>query len=215
MIYSYYNDYKITTSFTSETSRGKVKSIRELADKSEKSGISSVSMNSATQSNFFIPLSDELFAKKAVLRLENGVNTNKYFYGTYQLFIAKDNSQAFTINYVQTGKKKPELAKKYLLGINADGIKYYGGVTFTDYKVDASIYKNYISYIYTPAAGMTLTEINKKMGFAGGAMAMGIERQDSYMSPVYKDAYGVEFYTITNGYPIMNGNIKSVEAAFK
>jgi hypothetical protein len=62
---------------------------------------------------------------------------------------------------------------------------------------------------------MTLTEINKKMGFAGGAMAMGIERQDSYMSPVYKDAYGVEFYTITNGYPIMNGNIKSVEAAFK
>ena len=146
LLYNYYNSYTITTNFQSETNTDTVKAIRLAAENS--SYISKRVKSGSSQDVFFEifgPLTDREFSERAKV---TQVATNTSYYETYFLYIAKDNSEAFTLRFGQSGNKK--VSGKYLNGIDFSSIYLGSGFMSTKMSVNTSFYKSYSSYSFTP-----------------------------------------------------------------
>ncbi len=214
-LYDYYSSYTITTSFLSETNTEKVKNLRVVAESPYSSKVSKTSKLLSLNSLFWIfgPLSDEQFNRDAVNTSENGIITNKANYTTYFLYIAKDNSEAFTISYVQSGIKQVLPVQKYLLWINSNSSRYTWNYTTTIYSINPSIYKTYHAYIYTPSAWLSISEIYRTIG-CPSTLSFCIDDQQMNISPSYF-IDGYEFNNVINGYSITASKISTVEQAFR
>jgi hypothetical protein len=108
LIYTYYNNYTMTTQFLSETSPDAVKSIRSLAENSPR--ILKTSRFFTKDNKLIVDgfLDDAQFARDArsVEWYLTVKNPNAGLYNFYHLYIAKDNSEAFIVSSSQTGIKK-------------------------------------------------------------------------------------------------------------
>lgn len=108
LMYNYYNNYTMTTTFQRETELSKVKNIRSIAETSPY--IFSISKTLTKDTAYVVDgfLSDKDFAERA--SKSDWVNwervTNGGVYSTYYLYLAQDNSEAFILLNTQSGRKK-------------------------------------------------------------------------------------------------------------
>ena len=120
LIWNTYNSYTITTNFQSETSLDKVKSIRSLADNSYYMSKQNKTLTKDSLYEIFGFLPDNYFNERAFLSQPNNA---LYMYATYLLYVAKDNSEAFTVSFNQSGKKKPNtIASNMIVDQNSIGL---------------------------------------------------------------------------------------------
>lgn len=141
LIYDYYNSYTITTNFQSETDSSKIGVMRFLAAVNPPVNKTSVILSKDSSYWYFTPLPDTSFSRDAVLV----PSTWKSNYTTYFLYIAKDNSEAFTVNYVQSGMKKQQ---NWILSLNLNAVKLNAWDLSFGYNIDQSVQKNYQECFY-------------------------------------------------------------------
>lgn len=188
--------------FGSTLDYNSVRNIRSTAQNSYKSSQTTLSTYS-TFSDTFTSLSADEFSRQAV---SNGYSQKSY--RIYKLYVAKDDSQAFIVEYLETGTGNNSTYSQNISGIDtssfADSSTYF---THT-YRTSNTYTKRYKQYAYVPQAGMSPSSV---------LSALGMSYRTSYQMGTSRNLYVNNNYTTTtiNGYTVNSGYISSLESTFR
>lgn len=195
LIYNTYNSYTITTQFQPTYDKQKVATIRSQLLTSNYSHKKSVSLYSQSQEAFTVRSSDE-FDQNAVKTFDN-----TYYYETYYLYVAKDNSEAFTLRYAQTAKKQ-FVSDMQINTVGLIGMSYNATLTYKN-----ALYSNYTLMYYTPSLYSSPTIVNSQLGINTPSTVL------NYTQNVSWGLNNTVYYSI-NGYKVDPANIANVKSYF-
>lgn len=187
--------------FGSTLDYNSVRNIRSTAQNSYKSSQTTVSTYS-TFSDTFTSLSPDEFSRQAV---SNGYNQKSY--RTYKLYIAKDDSQAFIVEYLETGAGNSSSYSQNISGIDTSSFSDSSTYFSHTYRTTNGYSKRYKQYIYVPQAGMSPSSIQS---------TLGMSYKTSYQMGTSRNLSVNNNYTTTtiNGYTVNSGYISSLESSF-
>ena len=206
-------NHSITVSFGSEYSYDRVRTIRTLAENSIRNSLSMATLASNYSDGYSSPTSDE-FARQSV---SNGSTRS---YRTYRLYIARDNSSAFLVDYLETGavnNSNSSYGNNYnygygsysstISGVDMDSLVDYGSYFAHSYRMSNGS-KRYKMYTYIPSAGSSVSNIYANLGMSSRtSYSMGTNRTQ-YVNGQYTN-------TSMNGYTVNNNSINAIESSFQ
>ena len=126
--------------YGAETDYSRIQNIRTLANNSIRTSQAPYSLSSSITDSF-TSLSADDFNRQAI-----ATGTNRV-YRLYKLYIAKDNSEAFIIDYLETGTTT---LSRNITGLDLNSFVDNGSYFSHSYTANTS--KRYKNYLYIPAA---------------------------------------------------------------
>lgn len=212
-------NHTIAVSFGTEYSYDRVRSIRTLAENSIRNSFSNATLASNYSDGYSSPTSDE-FARQST---SNGSTRS---YRTYRLYVARDNSNAFLVDYLETGSVNTSnygYGNNYnynsnynsgygsysstISGINTDSFGDYGLYFTHSYRMSNGS-KRYKMYTYIPSAGSSVSNIYSNLGISSRtSYSMGTNRTQ-YVNGQYTN-------TSINGYTVNYASINAIESLFQ
>lgn len=210
-------NHTIAVSFGTEYSYDRVRNIRTLAENSIRNSLSMGTLASNYSDGYSSPTSDE-FVRQSI---SNGSTRS---YRTYRLYIARDNSNAFLVDYLETGTiTSPYYG--YGNGYNSNYNYGYGIYTSTISGIDTDSFTDYGSYFthsYRMSNGSKLYKMYTYIPPAGSSVSniysnLGINSRTSYSMGTNRTQYVNGQYTNTslNGYVVNSGYISAIESSFQ
>ena len=215
--------------FGQENVYDRVRNLRSLAESSTRSSLSSFVLANRTSDAYSSPSTEE-FNRHAI----SSGNTRTYRY--YRLYIARDNSNAFLIEYVEksvgynsnynnnynynynysnnynpyTGYNNNYqygYSSTMISGIDTNSFSDYSSYFTHSYRMSNGS-KRYKSYIYFPPSGSSVSTVQSNIGMNG---------RTSYQAGTTRSLYVNNQYTSTtiNGYTVNQSSVSSLESTFR
>lgn len=135
---------------------------------------------------------------------QNAVKTfnDTYYYETYFLYIAKDNSEAFTLRYAQTGKKNT-VGDMQINTVGFVGMTHNATLTYKN-----PLYSNYTLMYYTPSLNSDTYIVRSQLGINTSYTTLNYNQNISW------GLNNTVYYSV-NGYKVDPANILNVKSYFR
>ena len=181
--------------YGAETDYSRIQNIRTLANNSIRTSQAPYSLSSSITDSF-TSLSADDFNRQAI-----ATGTNRV-YRLYKLYIAKDNSEAFIIDYLETGTTT---LSRNITGLDLNSFVDNGSYFSHSYTANTS--KRYKNYLYIPAAWSNATNIYNSIGITTRAQYQAGTTRSQYVNGQYTS-------TAVNGYTVYASSIGNLESFF-
>ncbi|MDD2693436.1 MAG: hypothetical protein PHY14_00715 [Candidatus Gracilibacteria bacterium] len=189
----------------------RVRNIRSSAESATKTAQSTLSSYASFSDTYRSPSPDD-FSRQAVW------NGSTRTYRFYRLYVARDNSQAFVVEYVESGSgyngyyqnngySQYNGYSQNISGIDTNSFTDNGSYFTHTYRTVNGYSKRYKQYIYTPSAGSNPSTVISNLGINSRATYQKSTNRSQYVNSVYTN-------TAINGYTVNSGYVNSVESSF-
>ncbi len=185
----------IAVSFGNENDSSRVQNIRNLANNATKTSQTTYNLSS-NMIDTYTSLGADDFNRQAIA---TGANR---LYRLYKLYIARDNSEAFVVEYLETGTST---LNRNILWLDTNSFVDNGSYFSHSYRADVS--KRYKNYLYIPAAGSNSTNVYNILGISGRSQYQAGTTRSQYVNAQYTS-------TAINGYTVNLGSIGALESVF-
>lgn len=189
----------VSTYFGAVYDYNRVKNIRSSAESSTKIAQSTLS-SYASFSDTYRSLSSDEFSRQAVW------NGSTKTYRFYKLYVAQDNTQAFVVEYVESGTGNNGYSQN-ISGIDTNSFTDNSSYFTHTYRTVNGYSKRYKQYIYTPTSGLNPSTVISNLGINSRATYQTSTNRSQYVNSVYTN-------TAINGYTVNSGYVNSVESSF-
>ena len=181
--------------YGAETNNSRIQSIRTLANNSIRTSQATYNFSSSITDSF-TSLGNDDYNRQSI-----ATGTNRV-YRLYKLYIAKDNSEAFIVEYLETGSTT---LSRNITGLDLSSFVDNGSYFSHSYITNNS--KRYKNYLYIPAAGSNATNIYNSIGIATRAQYQAGTTRSQYVNGQYTS-------TTVNGYTVYASSIGNLESFF-
>lgn len=186
--------------FGAEYTQDRVRTIRSLAQGSYRNSQISTSVSTSFVDSFYSPSADE-FYRQAI------PSGSQRIYKTYKVYIAKDDSQAFVVEYQETGPlNAPTTITQNITGIDTSSFVDYQAYFVHNYRT-YGYSKQYKQYLYIPSRDTNISSIISNLGIES---RMRYHMGTSRFFPISNE----RTTTYINGYTVNSGYVSYVESIF-
>lgn len=181
--------------YGAETDNSRIQNMRTIANNSIRTSQATYNFSSNITDSF-TSLSADDFNRQAIATGSNRL------YRLYKLYIAKDNSEAFIVEYLETGTTT---LTRNITSLDLNSFVDNG--SYFSHSYTATNSKRYKNYLYIPAAGSNVTNVYNTLGITTRAQYQASTTRAQYVNGQYTS-------TAVNGYTVYASSIGNLESLF-